>query len=438
METAKKSERSLPEKLQEGLQHDVLKRLPLTFLPFVHQQLREWEFLFPNEKSSMENLIVYVDSLDRAEATALFSDVVRLEDKMGARRWQGFSTEEQTIENSSELARSPYFQEWRQAVQAVFDAAKRNALQATDGKAKPRNRAIVLEIPASLPVDQSEVWRHWGGIGRRVQLQPEGTSQSSGRGLDGVLTGLIAEISMGRVSSTSDDLSAADPSADAWVIDGARSLVDACLADGASALPARATLLSYARLDAYRESFSREMNTMRKNLGDADSVYDHLRKVDVSPWCPAEIMADAALREFVRSLYLSGNGAVIFGNSFVEWAASEALRRARPRFLAARFSVRSKPKPFTGVAVFENPDHVNPLPAVDDFTGSAVDAEILAAYIWLSAIRYEEYRQSTVCLCLAGSISEAYVVAPPGFALGDTTGPIPSEAVAESLRSWLS
>jgi hypothetical protein len=177
---------------------------------------------------------------------------------------------------------------------------------------------------------------------------------------------------------------------------------------------------------------------MRKNLADADSVYDHLRKVNVAPWCPPEVAPDPAVREFVRSLYLSGNGAVIFGNSFVEWAASEALRRARPRFLAARFSVRSKPKPFTGVAVFEDPEQVNPLPAVDDFPGSAVDAEILAAYIWLSAIRYEEYRQSTVCICVAGSLAEAYIVAPPEFALSKATGPISVEAVAESLRSWLS
>ncbi len=437
MEASKKLERNLPEKLQEALQHDVLKRLPLTFLPFVHQQLREWQFLFPNEKSTTENLIIYLDGLDRAEATALFSDVVRLEDKMGARHWQQFSTQEQTIENSSELARSPYFQEWRQAVQLVFDKAQRQAPLSKDGTVKQRNRAILIDIPASLPVDQSEVWRHWGGIGRRVQLRPS-SSESSRDELDGLLTRLIADVAKCFAPSTSDALSASDSTADVWVIDGERSLVDACLKDRESASPAHATLLSYARLEAYRENFSREMNTMRKNLADADSVYDHLHKVDVTPWCPREVVADPALREFVRTLYLSGNGAVIFGNSFVEWAASEALRRARPRFLAARFSVRSKPKPFTGVAVFEDPDHVNPLPAVDDFEGSAVDAEILAAYIWLSAVRYEEYQKSTVCLCIAGNVAEAYLVAPPAFSLKETTVPISSEALAESLRSWLS
>ncbi len=164
---------------------------------------------------------------------------------------------------------------------------------------------------------------------------------------------------------------------------------------------------------------------------------DRLRKVDVTPWCPPEVASQPAIREFLRSLFLSGNGAVIFGNSFVEWAASEALRRARPSFLAAQFGVRSKPKPFTGVAVFDNPDQINPLPAVDDLPGSAVDAEMLALYVWLAALRFEEYQRSTVCVCLAESLSEAYVVAPQEFALGHETAPVTLDRLAAALRAWL-
>lgn len=431
MEASKK----LPDRVQEALRNGLLKRFPLTFLPFVNQQLHEWEFLFPNEKRSTEKLIVYVDGLSSSESAALFSDVVRLENKMDVRQRQ-FSTGEQTIQNASELARSPYFEQWRQAVQAVFDTADRHAMQTHAGPVKPRHRAIVLDIPSSLPMEEAEAWRHWHGLGSRVKLQPlpSGPSQSA---LDGVLAGLIGNVAEASGLRYLPENNGEESSAESWVIDGARSLVDACLADGQSQAPAHAILLSYTRLDTCRENFSREMNTMRKNLSDADSVYDHLRKVDVMPWCPPEVGPDPAVREFVRALYLSGNGAVIFGNSFVEWAASEALRRARPHFLAARFSVRSKPKPFTGVAVFENPNQVNPLPAVDDTLGSAVDAEILAAYVWLSALRYEEYRESTVCVCFAGNLAEAYLVAPAEFEFRLIAEPIPVEALAEALKSWL-
>jgi hypothetical protein len=421
----------LPEKLQEALRHGVLNRLPITILPFVNQQLRDWDFLFPNERRSTERLILYLDSRNPEESAALFRDLVRLEGEMGVRRWH-FSTEEQNIENSSDLARAPHFQEWRKAVQAVFDAADRYEAEAGQ-QAKSRHRAIVLDIPASLPVEEADAWRHWHGMGRRVKLQSS-ASQSRDDGLDAVITRILADA---KDPVEPPNASAEDSSAELWAIDGASNLVDSCRAVAPLTTPSRAVLLSYTRLDAFRESFSHEMNTVRKNLSDADSVYDHLRKLDVTAWCPAEVAASPAVREFVRSVYLSGNGAVIFGNSFVEWAASEALRRARPRFLAARFSVRSKPKPFTGVAVFENPDKVNPIPAVDDNPGSAVDAEILASYIWLSAIRYEEYRQSTVCVCVAGSIAEAYLVAPPEFALSDATEPIPIEALAHALQSWM-
>jgi len=227
-------------------------------------------------------------------------------------------------------------------------------------------------------------------------------------------------------------------SADTWVVDAGRSLIDAIVAQQAPAqIETRAVLLSNARLDNYRQNFSHEMNTMRKDLADADAVFDRLRKVKVEAWCPQEVAADPAIREFVRSLYLTGNGAVIFGNSFVEWAASEALRRARPSFLAAQFGMRSKPKPFTGVAVFDNPDQVNPLPAVDDLQGSAADAQMLALYVWLAASRYQQYQHATVCVCLAESISQAYVVAPPEFGLWQEKQPISFDRLRHALHTWI-
>ena len=196
-------------------------------------------------------------------------------------------------------------------------------------------------------------------------------------------------------------------------------------------------LLSHERLAEFRDQFSHEINSIRKDLSDADGVYSRLRKTDVAPWCPAEVAAKPVVREFLRTLYLSGNGALIFGNSFVEWCASEALRRARPSLLVAQFGVRSKPKPFTSVAVFDNPDEVNPLPAVDDLPGSALDAQVLALYVWLAASRYDEYRRNTVCLCIAESLSEAYVVAPPEFTLWREAEPVSLDRLRATLAHWL-
>jgi hypothetical protein len=426
-----------PAQLEEALNQGVLKRLPLTFLPFVNQQLHQWNYLFPNERQSVERLLLYVARLDADQSSALFRDVVELERRMGVRQWQ-FSTTEQTIQNSSQLARSPYFQEWRRAVQAVFDAADRNA-RGSDGNAeKPARRLVLLDIPKSLPLNSATAWCGWKGMGKPIQLDL-GASESKAGALQAILAG--SPSGGGRSSEGILQAARSRPAAahaDTWVIEAGVALIDSLVAsetsDGAGPNP---VLLSYGRLDSCRQNFSHEMNSMRKDLADADAVFDRLRQVDISPWCPAEVAADPAVKEFVRSLYLSGNGAVIFGNSFVEWAASEAFRRARPTFVVAQFGVRSKPKPFTGVAVFDNPDQVNPLPAVDDFEGSAVDAQMLALYVWLAAGRYDEYQRSTVCVCIAESLSQAYVVAPPEFTLEQDSGPVSLDRLGHALRNWI-
>ena len=428
---------NLPDHLQSALSHGLLKRLPLTFLPFVNQQLHQWDYLFPNERQSVERLLLFVTSLNPEQSSLLFRDVVQIEEKMGVSRWQ-FSTSEQTIKNSSELARSPYFQDWRQAVQVVFDAADQHALKTKGAAIKSANRLVLLGIPQPLPVDAAKAWQHWQGIGRplKLELAPSVQHQSSLEFLLAGIPGAAGKPSEGLLDAARRRPEAAP--ADTWVVDAGRGLIDAVLGRQPSEPASPKTiLLSYQRLDLYRQTFSHEMNTMRKDLADADAVFDRLRKVDVTPWCPPEVAADPAVREFLRSLYLTGNGAVIFCNSFVEWAASEAFRRARPCFLAASFGVRSKPKPFTGVAVFDNPDQVNPMPAVDDLPGSAVDAQMLALYVWLAASRYEEYQRSTLCVCLAESISQAYVIGPPEFALLQETEPIPLARLRDELRSWI-
>ena len=427
----------LPNDLQGALDKGVLKRLPLTFLPFVNQQLRQWEHLFPKERLSVERLLLYVQSLAPQESSVLFGTVSDLEAKMGVRDWQ-FSTTEQTIQNSSQLARSPYFQEWRRAVQAVFDTADRHAAESAGTADKEVKRLVLLDLPHTLPLNATTAWRRWQGIGTPVTLDL-GPSEKTSHPFEILLSGAKGEPGA-RGEGLLDVVRNRNQgsAADTWVVDAERSAVDAILSQQSPATPnVKAILLSYARLDAYRQNFSHEMNTMRKDLADADAVFDRLRNVDVMPWCPSEVASDPAVREFVRSLYLTGNGAVIFGNSFVEWASSEAFRRARPALLAAKFGVRSKPKPFTGVAVFENPDQVNPLPAVDDFEGSAIDAQMLALYVWLAAGRYEEYQHSTVCVCLAESLSQAYIIAPPEFDLSQQTEPVTIDRLGHALRTWI-
>jgi len=426
----------LPKQVQDALGNGLLKRVPLTFLPFINQELRDWDHLFPYERQSVQGLLVYLSGLNGEQCSALFREVLELEEKMGVRRWP-FSTDEQTIQNASLLARSPYYQDWRRAVQKVFDVAGQHTQSANDGTGKTGNQLVLLVIPQRLPLDPARVWQKWQGIGRplRIDSPLPGESRSVSETLLGSLSGAggghsggLLEVALGRANGSP---------ADTWVLDAGSGLIDDVLRPEPSAAAPQAILLGYDRLKAFRESFSHEMNTMRKDLADADSVYARLRRVNVTPWCPPEVASQPAIGEFLRSLFLSGNGALMFGNSFVEWAASEAFRRARPTFLVARFGVRSKPKPFTSVVVFENPDRLNPLPSVEDLPGSALDAQMLALYTWLAATRYPEYQRHTACVCVAESLSQAYVVAPPELTLGHESEPVSPARLGAALASWL-
>jgi hypothetical protein len=179
------------------------------------------------------------------------------------------------------------------------------------------------------------------------------------------------------------------------------------------------------------------MNGVRKDLSDLDAVYDRLRNMDVTGWCPPEVRSQPVIREFVRAVVMTGNGALIYGNSFVEWVATEALRRARPTMLVAQFGIRQRLKPFASVAVFEDQERASPVPPIDDLPGGAVDAQMLALYVWLAALHHPEYIHQTACLCIAEGLEEAYVVAPADFPIWKEPEPINSARLAQVVMTWL-
>ena len=67
--------------------------------------------------------------------------------------------------------------------------------------------------------------------------------------------------------------------------------------------------------------------------------------------------------------------------------------------------------------VFENPDEVNRWQRWTTCRAARWDAVVLARYVWLAASRYDEYRRNTAGVCMAENLAEAYVIAPPEFAL---------------------
>lgn len=89
---AMKLQEKLSAQVQQVLNQGLLRRLPLSFLPFVNQHLRNWELLFPFERRYMSRLLIYLGNLQDGQFAALFHNIRELETRMGVSRWGGFST----------------------------------------------------------------------------------------------------------------------------------------------------------------------------------------------------------------------------------------------------------------------------------------------------------------------------------------------------------
>ena len=105
---------------------------------------------------------------------------------------------------------------------------------------------------------------------------------------------------------------------------------------------------------------------------------------------------NGVLDRFQVSLLTQGSGTQIFSTTFVQWAAREALRRAQPDTLLARFTPRQRQRPMnellqdksTGVEL--------------DPGGSLVDADMGAYYIWLDQQRLVNAEQSSFLVWFEG------------------------------------
>jgi hypothetical protein len=398
----------------------LIAQLPITLRPALNQQLSQWETLFPFEQSRIATFMKGVQSFSPSALGALAAPLCALESKMGVKHW-AFSEDHDTIENASLLARSESYAEWRREVQKVFEAVNAAASESAPKQAE-FTRLLLLVLPANLPVDPLSGWKQWDPRGHEIKISGDSKSLcemvvQGQAGLPGITTWSARQ---GSVDSS-----------DIWLIDAEAKLNTLLPANS----PNRAASLSYANLKPFRDKFLAELNKAPKNIQATDDVVAALRLESWNGWglWPAEVADQPQMRKFVIDLFLSGNGAVIFPSAFVEWAACEVMRRARPRVIVARFGMRSKPKPFTGIAIFENQQRISSLPDVDDPENSAVDAAILARYVWLATSRYPE-QEKTICLCVSEHLDSAYLILPPDKTPGwNPEGPIASK----ELYSWL-
>ena len=408
--------------LSAALKHNLIQRLPPTFRPYFNQEIRRWNIKFPYERSYLERVVGYVDGLSSRDFEALFHGVREVESKMNLDP-RAFSSEEQTIEGSAVLARSPHYLLWRQEVNKVFSRIHEISLKEDQDRMARVNRLLLQIFPEKLPLDPHDLVSEWPDA-KLKRLYLNGAKPRSF--LEMVLKGPrppgFLEVFAARKERVLGDV---------WLVESGMALRE--LMPGLDS----AIRLSFERLESFREGFVDQIKSMRKTLADADAIMRRLQTLDVASWCPREIANTPVIQEFVRSLFLTNNGSQLFANAFVEWGVAQAAAHARPIVVIAEYGLRFKPKPFTSVAIFEDPAQVNPLPSESDPEGSAIDAGILAYYTWLGVRRFPECRR-TLCLCLFENAPYILIAGTEDCPLWNEPEPIAPEQLSSFLYSWLS
>jgi hypothetical protein len=415
----------------------MLERLPATFHASILIELEKWPTLFDAERAYQRALLQHLAGLSAADRERLFAGVVRVEADAGiasmtTRAPAAFQDEAQAV-----LRKRRLLTRWRQDVDAVFQTIQ-PAIDAELHPADGPRRLIVQIYASSIAVKIEQLWSRFGGTGVRVPLTLAGAGRS-----DAFLHGLFGGGAGGAptLMAAAGSRPGATP-LDAWIIESNEAL-HACTDASDSARdgggPATSTGLSYERLRGYRDDLTKALyEKIQAGVDSPQAFAAYARSLRIAPRPGALRHAPDVVQAFVRDLFLTGNGTLFVNNTFVEWGAVQAIRRAQPRLLVTRYGVRDKMKPFSSLLLFSQPRASDQIPEIEDPVGSFIDVEQLAHYVWLNAEKSPAYRQRTLHLLLAEGVDELLAIrSGAGSAVSKRLQAATLADVSATMAQWL-
>lgn len=423
----------------------VLDRLPRSFSASNLVELGRWPNLFEPEKAYFRALLKQLAELSESEFNAMFDSLRSFEAKTGCTRINGNNAEELQAAILNHLRRQGQYTRWRNEIDKIFQKLE-PMVEARLYPADRDNRLVVILYGEGIAIERDKLWKRFREIGTRIQLDLKG-AESSGPFLEALFTVVKQDnapvgadlraaptiFGMFRESRKASPL-------DTWIIEAGDTLHSLCEKSTPEDRRADcATGLSYDRLRAYRERLTETIYTkVRAGIAGPLELAAYLKTLQMRPHEGLTLFADDLVMAFVRDVFLAGAGTLVINNTFVEWAAVQALKRAQPHLLVARFGVRDKMKPFSSLLLFSKPRPTDQIPIMQDPLGSFVDAELLAYYIWLNAEKGPPYRDRTLYLLLAEGVDEMLAVR--SGAKGSLSGSLPTATlpdVTATMGRWL-
>ena len=377
-------------------QHEaVLGRLPATVHAFILLELQKWSTLFGPEQRYQRVLLEHLARASTSELQQAVAGIVRVEAEAGCNRIARGDPGRFQDEAQALLRKRRLLPAWRREVDAFFQNVN-PAIDAQLYPAEAPRRLIVQLYGSGIAIQADKLWSRFKGTGVRVPLTLEGT-QGSAAFLRALAPAFLAATESGRVAPL-----------DTWIIEAHDSLHSSFQDDVSGQ---SLTALSYDRLREYRDDLTRALySKIQSGVESPQAFAAFARSLRIAP--SPDVLRHSAnlLQPFVRDVFLTGNGTLFVNNTFVEWAAVQALRRAQPRLLVARYGVRDKLKPFSSLLLFSQPRASDQIPLIEDPVGSFVDVEQLSYYVWLNAEKSAAYRRKTLYLFLAEGFDQMLAI----------------------------
>ena len=416
-------------------EHDVvLARLPATVQAFILVELRKWPALFAPEQRYQRALLEHLARFSRDDLERAGAAIDRIEHEAGCHTIARGDPARFQDQAQALLRRHRLVTDWRQAVDAFFrdiDPAVESRLYPADAP----HRLIVQIYGRGIAVQPEKLWSRFKQSGIRVPLKLDGV-QESGAFLQALFGGTGGRGEPPFFAAARDQAGLGP--LDAWMVEAHQAL-DGLWQGGAE--PANTvTGLSYDRLRTYRTDLARALYTkVLSGVESPQAFAAYARTLKIAPEDGALTRTADVVQTFVRDVLLTGNGTLFVNNTFVEWSAVQALRRAQPRILVTRFGVRDRFRPFTSLVLFSQPRPSDRAPSVPDPAGSFIDVEQLSYYIWLNAEKSAAYRGKTLYLFLAEGADQMLAIRSDRAAA--PTDPVPPASpsdVCATMRRWLS
>ena len=358
---------------------DVLRQLPLSFVPSLLREAIEYDYRFPAERVALDRELASLNALTPAQLRDRFEPFAKVSLSPALVEFDWINQPAQFVEKQSAYLWSTHQLDAFRKAAMDYGAASQAATPPEPPPVRRLGMAVIGQGVASFDGKLFRNLRAHGTYFSRVK--PE-------RGFDLLVAAVENRATEHPV-----------PYGHGYV-DGGQLAAHSSSITGVSydsLGPARAALLRRMQAEIGRPGMGpEELRTRMARLVPADLGMDK--------------NGDAVVDRFKVKLLTEGSGTQIYATTFAQWTTREVLRRAQAVTLLVRFAPRQRQRPLNELiaATRGNPE-LDPL-------GSLIDADMGAYYHWINQQRLPGSERSSFLAWFEGH-NQAVAIG-PSFPMG--------------------